>query len=204
MRCAREHREQPPSACRRPVAAAGPSAAAEARLSAGEGLASAAGARRGGVKNSVYALPAQREAQEDFEWLLREIVEGGGEAMICEARLIDGLTDEEVRTLFDASARRRLSEIVRRRPARSPRLDAQGATTSSGARCASQPCQGCGRVVGPGSTAIDFFGAERPRDRRGTAGGLEARLQDGQPGRKTMARSSKSSEGPGGPQERPG
>src|SRR5829696_3146810 len=53
------------------------------------------------VKATVYALPATAEAQEDFEWLLREIVQGGGEAMVCEARLVDGLTDQEVRALFD-------------------------------------------------------------------------------------------------------
>src|SRR5437879_13669694 len=53
------------------------------------------------VKNAVHALPMNEETQEDFEWLLREIVEGGGEAFVCEARLVDGLSDEEVRALFD-------------------------------------------------------------------------------------------------------
>src|SRR5215813_9311810 len=53
------------------------------------------------VKNAVHALPMNEETQEDFEWLLREIVEGGGEAFVCEARLIDGLSDERVRALFD-------------------------------------------------------------------------------------------------------
>ena len=53
------------------------------------------------VKNAVHALPMNEETQEDFEWLLREIVEGGGEAVVCEARLIDGLSDQEVRALFD-------------------------------------------------------------------------------------------------------
>jgi len=52
------------------------------------------------VKNAVHALPMNEETQEDFEWLLREIQEGGGEAFLCEARLIDGLSDEEVRALF--------------------------------------------------------------------------------------------------------
>jgi hypothetical protein len=55
------------------------------------------------VKNAVYALPANEQTQEDFEWLLKEIVEGGGEAMVCEARLIDGLSDEAVRTLFNTA-----------------------------------------------------------------------------------------------------
>jgi len=53
------------------------------------------------VKNAVHALPMGEGSQEDFEWLLREIVEGGGEAFLCETRLIDGLTDEQVRKLFD-------------------------------------------------------------------------------------------------------
>ncbi|HEX6980299.1 MAG TPA: chromate resistance protein ChrB domain-containing protein [Alphaproteobacteria bacterium] len=55
------------------------------------------------VKNAVYALPVSDQAQEDFEWVLREIVEGGGEGMVCEARLIDGLSDQEVRAKFDAA-----------------------------------------------------------------------------------------------------
>src|SRR5690349_18015375 len=55
------------------------------------------------VKNTVYALPAGDQAREDFQWLLAEIVEGGGEAVVCEARLIDGLTDQQVRALFDAA-----------------------------------------------------------------------------------------------------
>ena len=29
------------------------------------------------VKNAVHVLPMSEEAQEDFEWLLREIEEGG-------------------------------------------------------------------------------------------------------------------------------
>jgi hypothetical protein len=55
------------------------------------------------IKNAVYALPANAETQEDFEWLLREIVEGGGEAVVCEARLIDGMSDHQVRELFNAA-----------------------------------------------------------------------------------------------------
>src|SRR5262245_36360750 len=55
------------------------------------------------VKRTVYALPANAETQEDFEWLLKEIVEGGGEAMVCEARLVDGLSDLQVEALFNSA-----------------------------------------------------------------------------------------------------
>src|SRR5437868_14334817 len=53
------------------------------------------------VKNSVYVLPASEQTQEDFEWLLKEVIESGGEGMICEARLVDGLSDTDVRDLFN-------------------------------------------------------------------------------------------------------
>src|SRR6476620_7913471 len=52
------------------------------------------------IKNSVYVLPNTDEAREDFEWILREIRSEGGDASLCEARLIDGLTDDEVHRLF--------------------------------------------------------------------------------------------------------
>src|SRR5258708_3116422 len=64
------------------------------------------------VKNAVHALPMNEETQEDFEWLLREIVEGGGEAFVCEARLIDGLSAEEVRTLFDRARDADYKDVV--------------------------------------------------------------------------------------------
>src|ERR1700674_2749620 len=56
------------------------------------------------VKGSVYVLPAGEETLEDFQWLLREIEEGGGEGAICEARLIDGLSDQGVGALFSGAA----------------------------------------------------------------------------------------------------
>jgi hypothetical protein len=55
------------------------------------------------IKNSVYVLPNTEAAREDFEWILREITEAGGEASLCEARLVHGLTDDEVRTSFQTA-----------------------------------------------------------------------------------------------------
>src|SRR5258708_33789054 len=46
------------------------------------------------IKNSVYALPSNEQAQEDLNWVLREIVEGGGDASLGAARLRAGLNDE--------------------------------------------------------------------------------------------------------------
>lgn len=61
--------------------------------------------RLGGVaiKNTVYVLPKNDQTQEDFQWVLREIVEGGGEASLCEARFVEGLSDDQVEALFQAA-----------------------------------------------------------------------------------------------------
>src|SRR5881396_1837256 len=65
------------------------------------------------VKNAVHALPMGEGTQEDFEWLMREIVEGGGEAFLCEARLMDGLLDEDVQRLFDQARDADYKNIVK-------------------------------------------------------------------------------------------
>src|ERR1700730_12821422 len=65
------------------------------------------------VKNSVYVLPANEQTLEDFQWLLREIEQGGGEGMICEANLVDGMSDQEVRGLFDAARDADYAEIAK-------------------------------------------------------------------------------------------
>jgi hypothetical protein len=52
------------------------------------------------VKNSVYILPARPTTLEDFQWIRAEILDGGGDASICRATLVDGLTDSQVEHLF--------------------------------------------------------------------------------------------------------
>ena len=123
------------------------------------------------VKNAVYALPANEQTQEDFEWLLREITEGGGEAVVCEARLVDGLSDEEVRALFnrardedyDAIAKeaRSIGAELGDQPPPAKRAEAKGQLARLKNRLA--------QVVG-----LDFFGA----DRRPPAEGLLAELEE--------------------------
>ena len=55
------------------------------------------------IKNSVYALPRTEQTYEDLEWVMREIIEGGGDASICEAHFVEGLSDEQVEALFNAA-----------------------------------------------------------------------------------------------------
>lgn len=55
------------------------------------------------LKNAVHALPLRDNTRELFEELHREIAENGGEALILEARLAGGMSDAELRGVFDAA-----------------------------------------------------------------------------------------------------
>jgi hypothetical protein len=65
------------------------------------------------LKNSVYLLPRQDETIEDFQWLLQEIQADGGEATLCQATLLDGLTDDQVESLFRAERDAAYAEVER-------------------------------------------------------------------------------------------
>jgi hypothetical protein len=53
------------------------------------------------IKNSVYVLPKSEQAQEDFQWVLQEVVRDGGDASIVEGRFAQGLSDEQIEMMFN-------------------------------------------------------------------------------------------------------
>lgn len=55
------------------------------------------------MKNSVYVLPRSDETLEDFQWVRREILAGKGDATVCEARFVEGLSDTDIEALFLAA-----------------------------------------------------------------------------------------------------
>jgi hypothetical protein len=65
------------------------------------------------IKNSVYALPYSAQASEDFQWLRKEITAGGGEASVCRATFVDGLTDPQIESLFRAARDAEYAELTR-------------------------------------------------------------------------------------------
>jgi hypothetical protein len=65
-----------------------------------------------GIKNSVYALPASEQAHEDLNWVLREIVEGGGDASLVEARFVEGISDEQVEEMFRSARDAEYQEVA--------------------------------------------------------------------------------------------
>ncbi len=135
------------------------------------------------IKNSVYVLPKNDETQEDFQWVLREIIEGGGEASLCEARFVEGLSDNQVEALFQtarsadyaqiAEEARRLSGI----PLPEGRVE-DGRRTQAEIDLAKLKRR-LAEVV-----AIDFFGAPGGEAAKGLVAGVEARMREKKSGKK--------------------
>ena len=65
------------------------------------------------VKNSVYVLPDRTESLEDFQWVRAEVIDGGGDASICRAAFVDGLTNEQIEHLFRAARDTEYTELAR-------------------------------------------------------------------------------------------
>ena len=106
------------------------------------------------VKGAVYALPLDEQTQEDFRWLVREIVGSGGEASLCEARFVDGLSDQQVRALFDAARDADYEAIRKEEAALEEELVAQPERRAEGRRQLVRLRRQLTQIAG-----IDFFGA---------------------------------------------
>ncbi len=127
------------------------------------------------VKNSVYVLPKTEQAQEDFHWLVSEIVGGGGEAMLCEARFVEGLTDGQIEDLFRsvrASEYQQIAEEARRLAKSLPRSPPEGEEGRSQLQGAVERL----KVRLAEVATIDFFGAPGEEPARGLLAELEARI----------------------------
>jgi hypothetical protein len=138
------------------------------------------------IKNSVYALPNTDDAREDFEWVLREIVKQGGEATLCEARLIDGLSDEEVQRSFHAardSDYAEIAEAARKLHSELPRgavpEDRRSQVETDVVRLRRRLTE---------VARIDFFAAPGREAAEGRVSGLEAQLRPPGAGRAAKGR----------------
>lgn len=64
------------------------------------------------IKNSVYVLPKNDQTYESFQWIMREIIQGKGDASICGATFIDGLADNQVENLFSNARNTEYEELT--------------------------------------------------------------------------------------------
>jgi hypothetical protein len=64
------------------------------------------------LKNSVYVLPENAAALEDFHWIRREVVDGGGEATLSTVRFLEGTTPSELKAAFGVERDREYEEVA--------------------------------------------------------------------------------------------
>jgi len=128
------------------------------------------------IKNSVYALPRNEEAQEDFGWVLQEVLKGGGEASVVEARFVSGLDDRQVTGLFQVARESDYGEVAEQ--ARSVAAGFPGRGPPPMGRRAELAGQlvRLRRRLGE-VAAIDFFGASGREVAEGILSGLEDRMK---------------------------
>ncbi len=143
------------------------------------------------IKNSVYALPQNDETQEDFQWVLREIVKGGGDASIVEAKFIDGLSDDQVLALFQSAREsdyREVAEQARQVAASFPKKGPP--PENRRIEVANQIARLRQRLSE--LDAIDFFGAPGREIAEVVVSGMEARMkptvESHEPARPTLRR----------------
>jgi hypothetical protein len=127
------------------------------------------------IKSSVYVLPNTEAAREDFEWTVREIVKIGGEATLCEATLIEGLTDDDVQRSFQAARDADYAEVVQAAKA----LHATMSRRKGTRRAAAPPLAEVARLRKHLNdiAAIDFFGATGRLTAEGHVSALEAKVR---------------------------
>ena len=123
------------------------------------------------VRGAVYALPLDDQTQEDFRWLVQEIIAGGGEAALCEARFVDGLSDQQVRALFDAARDADYEAIAKEAGALADELAAQPEKRAESQRQLARLRRQLTQVVG-----IDFFGANARQAAEAALATLDGRL----------------------------
>jgi len=128
------------------------------------------------IKNSVYALPMGEEPQEDLQWVRGEIVKGGGDASIVEARFVDGLGDDQVIALFQAAREGDYGELADQARAVARALPKRGLPPENRRAEVAHQIARLRRRLGE-LVAIDFFEAPGREAAEGLVSGLEARMK---------------------------
>jgi hypothetical protein len=124
------------------------------------------------LKNAVYVLPRTDASMEDFEWLLHEIAAEGGEALLCAAAFLDGVTDPEIEGMFNRDRDADYDAIAEAATqlARVPWSEAGGAAGPELVRLRRRLDE---------ATALDHFGAPRREAAVRALAALEARSRPG-------------------------
>jgi hypothetical protein len=125
------------------------------------------------VKKTVYALPATEDALEDLLWTAKEVEAAGGDAFICESRLVEGVTDAQLRAAFDAARDAEYRELATEAKAAQPiKRKRDDNKTDAAARSALTRLRRRLSEI----AALDFFGANGRAAAEAALSELEERI----------------------------
>lgn len=128
------------------------------------------------IKNSVYVLPRSDQSQEDFQWIVREVTEGGGEASVCAACFVDGLSDAQIEALFHAARDADYAQIAEEARTIAAELPAEHASSNDQATAFHARVTRLRKRFAE-VAALDFFDAPGREASAGLLQALEARVQ---------------------------
>jgi hypothetical protein len=127
------------------------------------------------LKNTVYALPRNEAAREDLAWVLREIAEAGGEAVLVAATLLEGLRDEDVEGLFQAARSADYARISERARKLASTFRGKRGASSVPPRAAAELRRLEEQLAG--AIALDFFEAPGREAAEGRIEAIAARVR---------------------------
>lgn len=138
------------------------------------------------MKNSVYILPNTEPSYEGFQWVMREVIQGKGDASICEATFIEGMGDQQIEALFNVARNadyKELSDTARKlRKTIPPKIKTSSQKRRDIEAELSRLKKRLSDIV-----ATDFFGASGRESAEGLINEIESRLQSTKPGSATIA-----------------
>jgi hypothetical protein len=132
------------------------------------------------IKNSVYIIPRNEDTLEDFQWVVREIVQGGGEASICTANFIEGLTDEHIEAMFQSARDADYAQIAEEAKALMDSVPSSAAAVTDEDRTALESSLNRLKKTFSAVSSIDFFGASGRDAAETLIQTLEIRLRESQ------------------------
>lgn len=132
------------------------------------------------LKNSVYVLPRAEGTLEDFQWVRREVLEGGGDATVAEAELVDGISDGELEAKFRDASDAAYAEIVEDARQLATPLRRRRALDDDDRRALLDDVERLDHRLQEIS-ATDFFGASGRETASGLLGELREKLEPPKP-----------------------
>jgi hypothetical protein len=107
------------------------------------------------LNTSAYILPDKPSCHERFQWLAKQILDGGGEATVSKVLLIEGLDDQEIQRRFNVQRNAEYIGLLKKASALGKRKEAPAHSLRKFERL---------KHLAQQVREIDYFGASKGQD----------------------------------------